>query len=114
MSGASTETVSESFRVVNIAGIHLRPAQMIARTCGSYVDCEVMAIRDDVRVNAKSIMGLTELVGACGVIIAFEAKGDRASELIGELRELFAKGFGEEIDERYAEGATADDGAAES
>ena len=114
MSGASTETVSESFQVINVAGIHLRPAQMIARLCSSYAECEIMAIRDDVRVNAKSIMGLTELIGACGCVSGFEARGEKAAELIVELRDLFAKGFGEEIDERFAAGAGTDDGAAPS
>jgi phosphotransferase system HPr (HPr) family protein len=114
MGGASTETVCDSFRVVNIAGIHLRPAQMIARLCSSYTDCEALAIRDDVRVNPKSIMGLTELIGACGCVIGFEVRGEKAADLIGELRELFAKGFGEEIDERFAADAGMDNSAAAS
>ena len=114
MGGASTETVTGSFQVVNIAGIHLRPAQMIARLCSSYQDCEVLAIRDDVRVNAKSIMGLTELIGACGVVISFEVRGAKGSQLINELRDLFAKGFGEEIDEVYAVGGDGNDAAADS
>ncbi|OPZ04129.1 MAG: Phosphocarrier protein NPr [candidate division BRC1 bacterium ADurb.BinA364] len=91
----------DTFTIVNTAGIHLRPAQMIARLSASFADCEVFASKDGVRANAKSIMSIIELIGACGSQVAFEIRGERADECLGQLRALFADGFGEEIDPQY-------------
>lgn len=92
----------ERFTVINTAGVHLRPAQLIARLTSSYGDCDVMATKDGTSVNAKSIMGITELVGSCGSEIEFEIRGPRADDCLHELRDLFSRGFDEEIDPRYA------------
>ena len=90
-----------SFLVINTQGIHLRPAQLIARLSSSYPECDVTAIKDSTRVNAKSIMGITELIGSCGSEVEFEVNGPQAEECLSQLGDLFAKGFGEEIDPRY-------------
>lgn len=96
------EVAKDCFTVINTAGVHLRPAQLIARLSTSYAECDVSASKDGTTVNAKSIMGITELVGSCGSEIEFEVTGPNANECLNQLRELFNSGFGEEIDARYS------------
>ena len=101
MSQPSEDIARGEFTVINSAGIHLRPCQMIARLASSFPDTEVMAGREDRWVNAKSIMGLTELLAACGDSIAFEMRGPRAAEALGKMQDLFVEGFGEPIDPKF-------------
>jgi phosphocarrier protein len=97
MSERRGEAQRATLTIINTLGIHLRPAQLIAQRASSFSDCEVAASKAETRVNAKSIMGLTELVGACGDQIVFEVRGPQAAECLDGLRQLFAEGFGEEI-----------------
>mgnify|MGYP001047550665 CR=1 FL=1 len=92
---------SENFTVINTAGVHLRPAQLIASLSTSFPTCDVAAVKDGIRINAKSIMGIMALVGSCGSEITFEVSGERADECLEKLRALFDKGFDEDIDPRF-------------
>lgn len=98
-----SDNARDCFKVINTQGVHLRPAQMIATLSSSYSDCEVHATKDGTRVNAKSIMGITELIGSCGSEIEFEIIGPSADKCLERLRELFARGFGEDIDPQFAD-----------
>lgn len=49
--------VEKILTVKNRAGIHARPAAIIAQTANKFA-CEVTLSRDDSDVNAKSIMGV--------------------------------------------------------
>jgi len=97
MLGKTRTVLRRTFTVINTQGIHLRPAQLIARVSSSFADCEVAAMKDGRRINAKSIMGITELIGACGNQIEFEVAGEQAAACLDQLEKIFAEGFGEEI-----------------
>ena len=49
--------VEKILTVKNRAGIHARPAAIIAQTANKFA-CEVTLSRDDSDVNAKSIVGV--------------------------------------------------------
>lgn len=49
--------------VRNRAGIHARPAALIAQTANKFA-CQVTMIKDDAEVNAKSIMGVITMAAA--------------------------------------------------
>lgn len=105
MSERSDIVARKTLPVIVTFGIHLRPAQMIAQLATRFRDCEVTASKDGYSINAKSIMGLTELAAGCGEEVEFEFRGKSAQEGLDQMEALFLFGFDveDEIDPRYAE-----------
>ena len=52
--------IEKILTVQNRAGIHARPAAIIAQTSNKF-ESEIMLSKDDATVNAKSIMGVLSL-----------------------------------------------------
>lgn len=87
--------VEEEFLITNTLGMHLRPAQQFVQTVLKF-QCEVHVQKGDHRVNAKSIMGLLTLAAARGARLLVVCEGVDAVDAIAAVRELIARGFGEE------------------
>ena len=58
--------------VRNRAGIHARPAALIAQTANKFA-CEVTMIKDDAEVNAKSIMGVITMASIFILLVLISA-----------------------------------------
>ncbi|HEY5219941.1 MAG TPA: HPr family phosphocarrier protein [Gemmatimonadaceae bacterium] len=86
--------VERTVTIVNKVGLHARPAAQIVKLCSRYTS-EIMIIRDDLEVNAKSIMGVMMLAAECGAQIVLRADGPDADQAIDALAALIADGFGE-------------------
>jgi phosphocarrier protein HPr len=80
--------------VVNEAGIHARPAAEIVKVAAKFRS-EILVIRDDLEVNAKSIMGVMMLAAECGSTIVIKAEGDDAAAAVDAIADLVASRFGE-------------------
>ena len=80
--------------VVNEAGIHARPAAEIVKAAAKFKS-EIVIIKDDLEVNAKSIMGVMMLAAECGSTVIIRAEGDDAEAAIDALADLIASSFGE-------------------
>lgn len=80
--------------VVNANGIHARPAAEIVKTAGRF-KADITIARDDLEVNAKSIMGVMMLAAECGSIVRLRAEGDDAEGALDALAALIANRFGE-------------------
>lgn len=80
--------------VVNANGIHARPAAEIVKTAGRF-KADITIARDDLEVNAKSIMGVMMLAAECGSIVRLRAEGDDAVGALDALATLIANRFGE-------------------
>jgi phosphocarrier protein len=80
--------------VVNEAGIHARPAAEIVKLAAKFRS-EIVISKDDLEVNAKSIMGVMMLAAECGSTILIKADGDDAEAALDALAELIASKFGE-------------------
>lgn len=78
----------------NRLGLHARAASKLVQVASDY-PAHVWVIRDERRVNAKSIMGVLLLAAPCGTELILEAEGDRAGEVIEALIELINDRFGE-------------------
>jgi len=52
-------------KIVNKLGIHARPAAEIVKTAGKF-KASITIVRDDLEVNAKSIMGVMMLAAKFG------------------------------------------------
>lgn len=83
-----------SFLIVNGRGLHARAAAKLARLAERF-ESEVIAAKDDERVNAKSIMGLLLLCGHPGAALQVIADGPDADQAVREIGELISSGFGE-------------------
>ena len=96
-SGETQEGNSASFtlEVSNKMGVHARPAAMIVRIASRFQG-EVWIVKEDERVNAKSIMGIMMLAAAKGTILKFEAAETDVNELKKEMTALFASKFQDE------------------
>jgi len=70
----------------------MRPAYLFAETASKY-DCEIELIKEDVRVNGKSVLDILTLGAAQGTVILLEADGDDAAAAIEELEQLVVSGF---------------------
>ena len=80
--------------IVNELGMHARPAAKVAQTAGKF-SSNVIIARDNVRANAKSILGLLTLACPKGTVLDVEADGADAEAALAAMAELFAGGFGE-------------------
>ncbi|MGH9419443.1 MAG: HPr family phosphocarrier protein [Thermoanaerobaculia bacterium] len=81
-------------QIVNKQGIHARPAAEIVKTASRYKS-NVTIVRDDLEVNAKSIMGVMMLAAEHGSFITIRADGDDADAAIEGICKVIADGFGE-------------------
>lgn len=85
---------SREVTIANESGLHLRPAAAFVQTANKHKDCEISVIRDDQRVNGKSIMGLVMLAAGRDTTLVIEASGDGVVEAVDELCALVENRFG--------------------
>jgi len=81
-------------RIVNKLGIHARPAAEIVKTAAKFKS-NITIVRDDLEVNAKSIMGVMMLAAEFGSTIVVRAVGDDAEAALDALCAVIANKFGE-------------------
>ena len=81
-------------QVMNAHGIHARPAAEIVKVAGRF-RAHITIARDDLEVNAKSIMGVMMLAAECGAQVRVRAEGDDAVAALDALEALILGGFGE-------------------
>ena len=85
----------ETVTIKNRAGIHARPSALIVKTANGY-DSEIFLELDDMRINAKSIMGIITLGANYKSIIQIIAEGDDEEEAVTAIARLFENRFEEE------------------
>lgn len=87
--------VEKILTVQNRAGIHARPAAIIAQTSNKF-QSEILIRKDDVEVNAKSIMGVIAMGAGYNTALTFVIDGPDESQAASALEELFESRFEEE------------------
>ena len=87
--------VEKLLTVKNRAGIHARPAAIIAQTANKF-ECEVMLARDDTTVNAKSIMGVITMATGYNTVLTLRTEGTDEKEAADAIEALFNSKFEEE------------------
>ncbi|MCD5383879.1 HPr family phosphocarrier protein [candidate division WOR-3 bacterium] len=85
----------DNIKVTNSFGVHARPASMLVQVAGRY-SSNISLSKDEITVNAKSIMGVMMLAAEMGSNIEIEADGNDAREAVNSIKELFARKFDEE------------------
>jgi phosphocarrier protein len=81
-------------RIVNKLGIHARPAAEIVKAAAKFKS-NITIVRDDLEVNAKSIMGVMMLAAEFGSTIVLRATGEDAEAALDALCTVIANKFGE-------------------
>jgi len=87
--------VERSVLVRNAHGIHARPAAEIVKVAARFRSAITIG-RDDLEVNAKSIMGVMMLAAECGATVFIRAEGDDAEAAVEALAEVIVSKFGEQ------------------
>jgi len=90
------ETMIEKILTVrNRAGIHARPAALIAQTANKF-SSEISLEKDNSTVNAKSIMGVITMAAGYNTTLTLKADGPDEKEAADAIYNLFESKFEEE------------------
>ncbi len=81
--------------VLNRAGIHARPAALIAQTANKFTS-EVTIEKDSASVNAKSIMGVITMAAGYNTQLVLKADGADEKEAVEAITQLFESKFEED------------------
>lgn len=91
-----SEPIAErSVEIVNRAGLHARPAAQLVKLASRFA-CDIHVGKDDLQVNAKSIMGVLMLAAEKGSQLHIRCEGHDADRALEELAALVARGFEED------------------
>ncbi|MBA3707960.1 MAG: HPr family phosphocarrier protein [Planctomycetes bacterium] len=80
--------------LTNKMGLHARPSTQIATTASRF-SADVQITKDDMVVDAKSVLELLMLAAECGSQLKITADGDDASQAVKAIAELVDSRFGE-------------------
>ncbi|MBO7611352.1 MAG: HPr family phosphocarrier protein [Elusimicrobia bacterium] len=86
----------QNVKIVNKLGLHARPASLIVQTAMAF-SSNIYIIKDEIKVDAKSIMGILMLAAACGTELKLRTEGTDEEQALEKMVEIFNNGFGEEI-----------------
>ena len=81
--------------VRNRAGIHARPAALIAQTANKFAS-EITLEKDTMSVNAKSIMGVITMAAGYNTTLTIKAEGADEQQAVDAICNLFESKFEEE------------------
>ena len=81
-------------KIVNVNGLHARPAAEVVKVASRFTS-DITMVRDDLEVNAKSIMGVMMLAAEFGADLTVRASGPDAEEAVAAIADLIANKFGE-------------------
>jgi phosphoenolpyruvate-protein phosphotransferase len=92
---AGAPITSEAILISNSAGLHARPAAVLANVAKKYA-ADIWVQRGDARANAKSVTGIMNLDVRYNDKVNLVAQGPDAQEAIDFLGPLILSGLGEE------------------
>ena len=81
--------------ISNQRGLHARAAAKFVKTADHFKS-DIQIVKGEMRVSARSIMGLMMLAASCGTPIKICAAGPDAVEAVTALTELVKRKFDEE------------------
>ena len=87
--------IEKILTVRNRAGIHARPAALIAQTANKFAS-EIIMEKNTTTVNAKSIMGVIAMGAGYNTQLTMQVIGPDESEAASVIEELFNSKFEEE------------------
>ncbi|MDT8375380.1 MAG: HPr family phosphocarrier protein [Mariprofundaceae bacterium] len=79
----------------NKLGLHARASARLVSAASRY-SSEITLAKDEIKVNAKSIMGIMMLAAGRGTDLVLGAEGSDATEALDAIEQLINSRFGEE------------------
>ena len=83
------------YTIANRLGLHARAAAQLVKVANGFA-ADITLIKDDINVNAKSIMGILMLAAPKGSRVTVVVEGDDAKDALEAVGELINDGFGED------------------
>ena len=87
--------IQREITLLNRLGLHIRPAAQFTKIASKY-KADVFLVRDNMRINAKSIMGVMMLAAGQGAKLIIECTGEDEEQVCNELVQLVENKFGED------------------
>lgn len=87
--------IEKILTVKNRAGIHARPASLIAQLANKF-QSEITLEKDSIVVNAKSIMGVITMAAGYNTTITLKVEGGDEQDAANAIEKLFEGKFEEE------------------
>jgi phosphocarrier protein len=87
--------LEKKIKVVNRLGLHARPAALLVQTTNRF-NSEITIRKDDMEINAKSIMGIMMLAAGYGSTLVIRVSGNDADTAMKAVQELFVRKFDED------------------
>lgn len=87
--------IEKVLTVRNRAGIHARPAALIAQTANKFMS-EILLEKDSVTVNAKSIMGVITMAAGYNTTVTLRVEGEDEQAAADAIVGLFESKFEED------------------
>ena len=88
--------IIKDIEIINRLGLHARPAAMLVQTASGF-DCNIKIRKDQVEVDAKSIMGVLMLAAEHGSVLQVQCDGKDEQEAVAAIMALFASKFNEDF-----------------
>ncbi|MBE2218154.1 MAG: HPr family phosphocarrier protein [Ignavibacteria bacterium] len=86
--------IEKKVKIVNKAGMHTRPASAIVKIASKYRS-DFYIVKNNFRINGKSIIGVMTLAAEQGSELTLELDGEDEEKASAELVKFFEDGFGE-------------------
>ena len=86
---------SGEMKIVNEFGLHARPAAALVSLANKF-ESQIFLLKEDTKVNAKSILGVLVLAAESGSTVEVEAEGEDAEQAVQAIIKLAENGFGTE------------------
>ncbi len=88
--------IEQNLQILNRLGLHARPAALIAQTAAKFA-ADISLTKDQVTINAKSIMGVMMLAAEHGSSVCLKVQGPDEKVAFEALKQLFDNKFNEEF-----------------
>ena len=88
--------IEQVLKIENRLGLHARPAALIAQTAAKF-QSDVFLTKDQITINAKSIMGVMMLAAEFGSSLCLKVEGCDEKEAFEALKKVFDDKFNEEF-----------------
>ena len=86
--------IQRDVTVVNEGGLHARPATFFIQKANSYKS-SIWVVKDERKVNAKSLLGVLSIGIAQGMTMTLVADGDDEKAAVDGLEKLISGGLSE-------------------
>jgi len=88
--------ITRDIQIINRLGLHARPAAMLVQTASEF-ECDIKIRKNQVEVNAKSIMGVLMLAAEHGCVLQLQCDGKDEQQAAAAIASLFENKFNEDF-----------------